>query len=421
MADAPPTIRDTQLLVGDYSAVFAPMLREDRGIGSIMLMRQPPKPFSDKEIALLETFADQAVIAIQNARLFNETKEALERQTATAEVLQVISGSVADTAPVFDKILECCERLLPAASFQLHLVDEAGRLTLERLRWTDRRARHGRRAATRRDRGDAAHGLPNAARRHRRGCVRSAPGIWSSSATCSTIRTCRRQCAWPRSGMGRTFSLAERAADLGRPGHRHDRGHADRGGPIRRRGARAAQDLRRPGVIAIQNARLFNETQAALEQQTATAEVLKVISSSVSDTAPVFDKILESCERLFQGSELGIVLIDEADQQMCSVAFRGAARAAVERLFPLPLRRAAAPSDSRQAGLAFRRRAAWRGHTQEHSQCRQDAGDRQLFAGLRAVAVGKGAASARSTSFAGHRYRSMTRRWPCSRHSPTRR
>ena len=138
MADAPPTIRDMQLLIGDYSAVFAPMLREDRGIGSIMLMRQPPKPFSDKEIALLETFADQAVIAIQNARLFNETKVALERQTATAEVLQVISGSVANTAPVFDKILECCERLLPAASFQLHLVDEAGRLTLERLRWTDR-------------------------------------------------------------------------------------------------------------------------------------------------------------------------------------------------------------------------------------------------------------------------------------------
>ena len=91
-------------------------------------------------------------------------------------------------------------------------------------------------------------------------------------------------------------------------------------------------------MIAIQNARLFNETKEALEQQTATSEVLKVISSSVSDTAPVFDKILESCERLFQGSELGILLIDEADQQMCSVAFRGEARAAVERLFPLPLR-----------------------------------------------------------------------------------
>ena len=94
MPNPPPTVRRVVELSGNCSVAWAPMLWEDRGVGSLCLMRQPPKPFSDKELALLKTFADQAVIAIQNARLFNETKEALERQTATAEILRVISGSV---------------------------------------------------------------------------------------------------------------------------------------------------------------------------------------------------------------------------------------------------------------------------------------------------------------------------------------
>ena len=89
-----------------------PMMREGRSIGAICVccaIRSGRSPSA--EVALLQTFADQAVIAIENARLFNETQEALEQQTATAEVLQVISSSVADAAPVFEKILDSCERL----------------------------------------------------------------------------------------------------------------------------------------------------------------------------------------------------------------------------------------------------------------------------------------------------------------------
>src|SRR5262249_38221896 len=84
------------------------------GIGSIAVMRQPPRPFAEKELALLKTFADQAVIAIQNTRLFNETKEALARQTATSDLLKVIASSPSNLPPVFDAIAERSKALMGA-------------------------------------------------------------------------------------------------------------------------------------------------------------------------------------------------------------------------------------------------------------------------------------------------------------------
>src|SRR6185503_4318490 len=113
--------RDVAEVVGFRSALSVPMLREGSPIGAITVFRGSAGPFSDKHIALLQTFADQAVIAVENARLFKalearnaDLTESLDRQTATAEILRVISGSRTDVQPVFDAIVRSAVRVCGA-------------------------------------------------------------------------------------------------------------------------------------------------------------------------------------------------------------------------------------------------------------------------------------------------------------------
>ena len=120
LAEYPET---TAALYGVQSALAVPLLREGVALGVIRISRTEIRPFTDNQVVLLQTFADQAVIAIENVRLFNDTKEALERQTATAEILRVISSSPTDMQPVFDTIVHNAARLCDAFDATLGLAD----------------------------------------------------------------------------------------------------------------------------------------------------------------------------------------------------------------------------------------------------------------------------------------------------------
>ena len=119
------TLRDVARLRGFRSMLLVPLVRDGTPIGLISVTRVEPGPFANHHVHMLQTFADQAVIAIENARLFNETREALERQTATADILKVIASSPSDVQPVFEAIAASANRLIGGFSTAVfRFVDE---------------------------------------------------------------------------------------------------------------------------------------------------------------------------------------------------------------------------------------------------------------------------------------------------------
>jgi GAF domain-containing protein len=128
-------------LGGARSLVGVPMVKQNKLIGAIVIYRQEVRPFTDKQIELVANFAKQAVVAIENARLLNELRESLQQQTATSEVLKIISSSPGELEPVFSKMLENAARICEAKFGTLVLAEGGGRFRVVAMHGAHRRAR----------------------------------------------------------------------------------------------------------------------------------------------------------------------------------------------------------------------------------------------------------------------------------------
>ncbi len=302
--------------------MVAPLLAGAKVKGAMAVWRTGGRPFEEAELEFLTDLSQQAAVAIENARLFKETQTALSGQTATADILRVISASPTDTQPVFNAIVETAVRLLDLDRAAFSRVEGnfylpcaiAAPEGLENERWTEP------------VRIDPEANFPSQAIAWKR--VVHIPD-WDA-VELPVRQTMVRDETGARASLA--VPLLREGQCIGvlmlfrnRPGGFDDREIA------------LAESFRDQAVIAIENARLFNETKEALERQTATAEVLQVISSSVADTAPVFNRILDSCQRLFASDQVAVMLLRD-DHRVYPAAWRGSAfDAIVQEIGSMPI------------------------------------------------------------------------------------
>ena len=302
-------------LAGIRTLLAVPMLKEGRLVGAIVIYRQEVRPFGEKQTELVKNFASQVVIAIENARLLNELRqrttdltersadltEALEQQTATSEVLQVISGSAGDVEPAFATMLEKAVRICDATFGNIY-------------RWD----------------GEALHLV----------ATRNAPPAFAEARSRLTLRPGSTSLIGRMLATKAVVHIADVAATQAYEQRVPETVAAVEVGGVRtilgvpmlnegeligsftlyRQEVRPFTDKQialvtnfaAQAVIAIENARLLNELRQSLEQQTATAQVLQVISRSTGKLAQVFSTILANATRICE-AKFGTLYLKEGD------------------------------------------------------------------------------------------------------------
>jgi two-component system, NtrC family, sensor kinase len=288
-----PSYVEAVELGGIRAFLVVPMLKNDELIGAIGLFRHEVRPFADRQVELVKGFAAQAVIAIENARLLSELRQSLEQQTATADVLKVISSSLGSLEPVFIALLTNATRLCGASYGNLWLCE-----------------------------GDAFRSValvgelpPSYLERWGTGAVfRPGPDVPLAKATRTkrpyqipdirASKPYREGNPLALSGVDEAGILAVLAVPLLKEGDVIGAIliYSKEARPFTEKQVELLENFAAQAVIAIENARLLNELRQSLEQETAASEVLDVISRSPGELQPVFRTILENASRLCEAN-----------------------------------------------------------------------------------------------------------------------